>query len=140
MLLLGAQQVLQEATGVQQEVDDGHEEELPPPPPPPPTTPPPSVQLSKEAVKMETEEAVTPRREEVVDKGDPFEKQENTVERPKSLGPVPKGKRLEDAPFEIEVVRGMFGLGLTVCTTEMGMIAVKSLTSRSPITKEGNMK
>ena len=59
---------------------------------------------------------------------------------PKSLGPVPKGKRLEGAPFEIEVVKGMFGLGLTVCTTEIGMIAVKSLTSRSPITKEGNMK
>jgi len=140
ILLLGAKQVLQEATEVQKEVDDGHEEELPPPPPPPPTTPPPSVQLSEEGNKMDTKEEVSLRRKGEVDKGDPFEKQESTVERPKSLGPVPKGKRLEDAPFEIEVVKGMFSLGLTVCTTEMGMIAVKSLTSRSPITKDGNIK
>lgn len=137
---MGAKQVLQEATEVQKEVDDGHEEELPPPPPPPPTTPPTSVQLSEEGNKVETKEEVSLRRKGEVDKGDPFEKQESTVERPKSLGPVPKGKRLEDAPFEIEVVKGMFSLGLTVCTTEMGMIAVKSLTSRSPITKDGNIQ
>lgn len=63
------------------------------------------------------------------------------VERPKSLGPVPKGKRLEDAPFEIEVMKGLIGgLGMTVCENELGMIAVKALTNRSPITKDGNIR
>lgn len=133
---LGPKQV-QEATEVWEEAtelwENRHEEETPPPVPP--TTPPPSVQLPEETV-MRVEEKVVPRRKKT-SKEDPFEK---TVERPKSLGPVPKGKRLEDAPFEIEVTKGMFSLGLTVCLTEMGMIAVKSLTSRSPISKDGNIK
>ena len=124
------QEATEEATELQ---ENGHEEE--PPPPLPPTTLPPSVQLSEETI-MRVEEKVVPRRKKA-SKEDPFEK---TVERPKSLGPVPKGKRLEDTPFEIEVTKGMFSLGLTVCMTEMGMIAVKSLSSRSPISKDGNIK
>ena len=70
-------------------------------------------------------------------------KEEKSVEvdRPKSLGPIPKGKRLEEAPFEIEVSKGIIGgLGLTLCENELGMIAVKALTNRSPITKDGNIK
>ena len=133
---LGPKQV-QEATEVWEDPtelrENEHEEE--PPPPLPPTTPPPSVQSPDETI-MKVEEKVVPRRKSA-SKKDPFEK---TVERPKSLGAVPKGKRLEDAPFEIEVTKGMFSLGLTVCMTEMGMIAVKSLTSRSPISKDGNIK
>ena len=63
------------------------------------------------------------------------------IERPKSLGPVPKGQRLEDAPFEIEISKSLLGgLGLTVCENELGMIAVKALTTRSPITKDGNIR
>ena len=128
---------IKEATEVWEETTElrENEREEESPPPLPPTTPPPSVQLPEETI-MRVEEKVVPRRKKA-SKEDPFEK---TVERPKSLGPVPKGKRLEDAPFEIEVTKGMFGLGLTVCTTEMGMISVKSLTSRSPISKDGNIK
>ena len=128
---------VQEATEVWEEPSElrENEREEEAPPPLPPTTPPPSVPSPDETI-MRVEEKVVPRRKNA-SKEDPFEK---TVERPKSLGPVPKGKRLEDAPFEIEVTKGMFSLGLTVCMTEMGMIAVKSLTSRSPISKDGNIK
>ena len=62
------------------------------------------------------------------------------VERPKSIGPVPKGQRLQEVPFEITIVKGLFGLGVSLMLNEMGMIEVKSLTSRSPITKDGNIK
>ena len=66
---------------------------------------------------------------------------EMTVERPKSLGPVPKGQRLESDPFEIEVSKGRLGgLGLMVCENELGMIAVKALSARGPIAKNGNIK
>lgn len=64
----------------------------------------------------------------------------NEVERPKSLGPVPKGARLEHGPFEIEITKGIFGLGLTVGLGDVGMITVRALTTRSPITKDGNIR
>ena len=62
------------------------------------------------------------------------------VERPKSLGPIPKGSRLEHRPFEIEITKGIFGLGLTLGMGNTGMVVVKALTSRSPITKDGNIR
>lgn len=63
------------------------------------------------------------------------------VERPKSLGPVPKGTRLEHEPFEIEVKKAVYSsLGLTVGINEIGMVFVKQLTQRSPITKDGNIR
>ena len=64
---------------------------------------------------------------------------QNEVERPKSLGPVPKGARLEHGPFEIEIAKGIFGLGLSVGMGSTGMIEVVALTSRSPIRKDANI-
>ena len=72
------------------------------------------------------------------EQSDVFQKSE--IERPKSLGPVPKGARLEDGPFEIEITKGIFGLGLTVGMGSVGMIVVQGLTSWSPIRKEGNIR
>ena len=62
------------------------------------------------------------------------------VNRPGSLGPVPKGSRQDSCPFEIEVNKTALGLGLTLGMDETGMILVKSLTPRSPITKDGNIR
>ena len=62
------------------------------------------------------------------------------VNRPGSLGPVPKGSRQDSCPFEIEVNKTALGLGLTLGMDESGMILVKSLTPRSPITKDGNIR
>ena len=62
------------------------------------------------------------------------------VNRPGSLGPVPKGSRQDSCPFEIEVNKTALGLGLTLGMDETGMILVKSLTPKSPITKDGNIR
>ena len=126
------------------------EEEAPPlaPPPPPQTTPPPT-EPKKEAPPPLPQTTPPPPLSTETEKGaesaeiDHSVKEKRIVEvdRPKSLGPVPKGKRLEEAPFEIEVSKGILGgLGLTLCENELGMIAVKALTNRSPITKDGNIK
>ena len=66
--------------------------------------------------------------------------EQKVVERPKSLGPVPKGGRLEHGPFEIEITKSIFGLGLTIGMGNVGMIVVESLMSRSPIKKDGNIR
>ena len=98
------------------------------PPPLPQTTPPPPTEAEKGAESEEVDHSAN-------------EKKSVEADRPKSLGPIPKGKRLEDAPFEIEVSKGILGgLGMTLCENELGMIAVKALTNRSPITKDGNIK
>ena len=100
-------------------------------PPTMPQTTPPTTEAEKGALRIESDEV----------KCSENEKKTVEVDRPKSLGPVPKGKRLEGAPFEIEVSKGILGgLGMTLCENELGMIAIKALTSRSPITKEGNIK
>jgi hypothetical protein len=120
------------------------EEEAPPPPPPSQTTPPPA-EPEKEAPPPLPQTTPPPPPTET-DKEAETNRSENEkgsveVDRPKSLGPVPRGKRLEEAPFEIEVSKGILGgLGLTLCENELGMIAVKALTNRSPITKDGNIK
>ena len=62
------------------------------------------------------------------------------MERPKSLGPIPNGARLEHGPFEIEVTKGIFSLGLGVGIDQTGMVTVKTLSSRSPISKDGNIR
>ena len=123
--------------------------ELPPngvteeaPPPLPQTTPPATKELP---IIEETPPQTTPPATREVDSNSINRTKEKEVmkevERPKSLGPVPKGQRLEDAPFEIEVSKSLLGgLGLTVCENELGMIAVKALTTRSPITKDGNVR
>ena len=103
-----------------------------PPPPPPPASPPPPV--SNRPIPTEEHTPLyTAQQEESV-----FERRD--VERPKSLGPVPKGTRLEHGPFEIEITKGIFGLGLSVVMGSVGMIVVQSLTSRSPIKKDGNIR
>ncbi len=116
------------------------EEEAPPPQTTPPPAepekeaPPPLPQTTPPPPPTETDEEAGSNRSE-------NEKGSVEVDRPKSLGPVPRGKRLEEAPFEIEVSKGILGgLGLTLCENELGMIAVKALTNRSPITKDGNIK
>lgn len=144
-----------------EEDDDGREEAPPPlpqttPPPPaiakeevplpiPQTTPtPPPTEAEKEAppaLPLTTPPLEKGAESEEVNHLANEEKKSIEVGRPKSLGPVPKGKRLEDAPFEIEVSKGILGgLGLTLGENELGMIAVKALTNRSPITKDGNIK
>ena len=62
------------------------------------------------------------------------------VSRPGSLGPVPKGSRQDNCPFEIEVSKTALGLGLTLGADETGMVMVKSLKPNSPITKDGNIR
>ena len=118
------------------------------PPPLPQTTPPPSTSRSKEEEAPPPLPQTTPPPPTETEKAESEEidhstneKKDVEVERPKSLGPVPKGKRLDDSPFEIEVTKGILGgLGLTLCENELGMITVKALTARSPITKDGNIK
>jgi len=58
----------------------------------------------------------------------------------KKLAPTVFGLRSETEPFEIEVTKGFWGLGLTVGCDKTGVIFVKALTSRSPLSKDGNVK
>ena len=67
--------------------------------------------------------------------------QPSSSDRIRSLGPVPKGERQGDAPFEIEVAKGLFSLGLSVEQDQnTGMIVVKSIASRSNLAKNGNLR
>ena len=50
------------------------------------------------------------------------------------------GSRSETGPFVIEVTKGFWGLGMTVDCDKIGAIFVKALTSRSPLSKDGNIK
>lgn len=102
--------------------EESEDSEQTPPPVLPTTPPPPFV------------EAATETEKQIVSAD------EKSVERVKSLGPVPKGGRLESAPFEIEVSKGLLGLGITLGLDQMGMVFVKSLTARSPISKDGNIR
>ena len=105
-----------------------------PPPPPPPASPPPPVTQQQISTGEHTPlETNTYQQEDSL-----FERRD--IERPKSLGPVPKGARLEHGPFEIEITKGIFGLGLSIAMGNVGMIVVQSLTSRSPIKKDGNIR
>ena len=102
--------------------EESEDSEQTPPPVLPTTPPPPFI------------EAATETEKQIVSAD------EKSVERVKSLGPVPKGGRLESAPFEIEVSKGLLGLGITLGLDQMGMVFVKSLTARSPISKDGNIR
>ena len=65
----------------------------------------------------------------------------SSSDRIKSLGPVLKGERQEEAPFEIEVAKGLFSLGLNVeQDRNTGMIVVKSIALRSSLAKNGNLR
>ena len=98
-----------------------------PPPPPPASLPPPIPHQHTSHTKQQQKE-----------ENGVFEGKE--VERPKSLGPIPKGARIEHGPFEIEITKGIFGLGLALGMSSVGMIVIQALTSRSPIRKEGNIR
>ena len=88
----------------------------PPPSPPDPSPVPPS----------EVEDPATPVLK-VVDN------------RPPSLQ-VPRGARLEKSPFEIELRKGLFNIGASLVVNSMGMLVIKSLTSRSIIAQDGNIR
>lgn len=51
-------------------------------------------------------------------------------------------KRSETGPFQVEVTKsGLRGLGLNVhMDSNFATIAVKSLASRSPLAKDGNLR
>lgn len=63
-----------------------------------------------------------------------------TEEKKKSAPIILFGSRNETGPFEIEVTKGFWGLGVTVDSDKAGAIFVKALTSRSPFSKDGNIK
>ena len=136
-----------EATKTEEEEKQTRDEEESETPPLPPTAPPPSTEVAaisseqnkdEEEVKQEEEVEATPLTDS--SKIDQKSVERPVSPRPLSMGPAPHGKRLEDAPFEIQVTKGFLGLGLTVGMGETGMIFVKSLTSRSPILKDGNIR
>ena len=60
-------------------------------------------------------------------------------DRPRSLK-APRGKRLGNSPFEIELNKGVLGIGAKLTTNAMGMMAIKSLTSRSVIQRDNNIR
>lgn len=59
--------------------------------------------------------------------------------RPRSLQ-VPRGERTEKSPFEIELKRGILGIGVSLTVNEMGMLVFTSMSSRSVISQDGNIK
>lgn len=65
---------------------------------------------------------------------------ETVFMKKKKLAPTVFGSRSETGPFEIEVTKGFWGLGLTVGCDKTGVIFVKALTSRSSLSKDGNVK
>ncbi len=107
-------------------------------PPLPPTTPPPPPPPDQEdEIKVAVADVPKEATKEDVDA---MTTTNEAGIRPKSMSGVPKGERVDIGPFEIEITKGLFGLGLTVGTNEAGMVIVRTLTSRSPISKNGNIK
>ena len=53
---------------------------------------------------------------------------------------IPKGKREDSGPFEIELYKSMFGIGVQLVSDSMGMMAVKKIASWSAMAKNGNIK
>ena len=54
--------------------------------------------------------------------------------------PVPEERRQEGEIYEVEVRKGLLGLGIKIDTNESGLVVVKSLSSSSPLTKDGTMR
>ena len=57
-----------------------------------------------------------------------------------SPAPVSKERGQEGEIYEVEVKKGLLGLGIKVTTNESGLVVVKSLSSSSPLTKDGTMR
>ena len=122
-------------------------------PPPPTTPPPPTLQQGMAAIQMEEKDIETeilplppttapPPMEAAIEQTDADTKEEaeatavNETDQPTA---IQKGNRSEHVTFEVEIVKGIFSLGLTVGTNDTGMIVVKHLTTRSPIAKDGRI-
>lgn len=69
----------------------------------------------------------------------PSDFEEPADSRPPSLQ-VLRGARVESSPFEIELKKGLFGIGASLALNQMGMLAIESLSSRSVISQEGNIR
>lgn len=89
----------------------------------PPDTPPSRSKVSLTSIERNPDI----KREQLVDN------------RPPSLQ-VPRGERTDKSPFEIELRKGIFGLGASLIINEMGMLVIDSLSSRSIIYQDGNIK
>ena len=59
--------------------------------------------------------------------------------RPPSLQ-VPRGERTENAPFEIELKKGLFGIGIGLAVNDVNMLVISSLSTRSVISQDGNIR
>ena len=100
------------------------------PPPPPPEEPPSSEMLVSEPSDVPSSASTT----------DTSKQQPPESSRPSSLK-VPRGARLENSPFEIELKKTMLSnLGVTLTINEMGMLAIKSLTTRGIVAQDGNIR
>lgn len=53
---------------------------------------------------------------------------------------IPKGKREDSGPFEIELYKSMFGMGVQLVSDSMGMVAIKKIASWSGMAKNGHIK
>lgn len=53
---------------------------------------------------------------------------------------VPRDGRTEKSPFEIEFKKGLFGIGVDLTVNAMGMLVISSLSARSIISQDGNIK
>ncbi len=62
--------------------------------------------------------------------------------RPTTPPPSPpcKGSTRDTGPFTVQVMKGLFSLGLTVRKTEAGLFEVKAISSRSPFRKDNTLQ
>ena len=112
---------------------------LPTETPPQPTTPPPSPPLPTE----------TPPQPMIPPPSPPLPYKPRPQSTTPKLSPQPGepannnsslSKRDNAGPFTVEVIKGLFSLGLMVGQNEAGLIEVKSIGSRSPLKKDGTLQ
>ena len=89
--------------------------------PPEPTTPPPSPPI----------ERITPLEPTTPPPSPPMEL---------TSPPEPKISENGKGPFTVKVTKGLFSLGLTTAQSDVGLIEVKAISSRSPLAKEGSLQ
>jgi hypothetical protein len=70
----------------------------------------------------------------------PNNKREQAVDsRPPSLQ-VPRGERAEKTPFEIELKKGLSGIGVGLTVNDVDMLVISSLSPRSVVSQDGNIR
>jgi len=112
----------------------------------PPTTPvqvTATIQDTAASTKVaETFAALPPVESPVVMQGNAMSKKvaETILMERKRPAAIVFGSRSEMGPFEVEVMKGFWGLGVTISCDETGSIFVKAISSRSPVFKDGNIK